>query len=238
MRIAIFADVHANLPALEAVWSDIARQRVQAVYCLGDVVGYFPWPNEVIAFLKEHNVTCIRGNYDQAVGEDAEDCGCGFTDPEAQRLGQISMRYTVATVTAENKAWLRERPETLHVEADGHRALLLHGSPRRINEETTIAFPADLLSELMRAERADVLCCAHTHLPGHFERDGIHVVNAGTAGKPKLWTPNVNYVLIDIDERVRASIIEVAYDCERVAQAVLAAGLPEQFAAIARSGRA
>lgn len=237
MRIALMADIHANLPALEAVWADILKQKVDAVYSLGDAVGYYPWPNEVIEFLQAHPITCIRGNYDQAVGEEEEDCGCGFTEDEAIRLGHISMRYTVGAVTAEHKAWLRGLPEMAHLVAGSHRLLLLHGSPRRINEETTLTFPADTLAELMAYERADVLCCAHTHLPGHFESGAVHVVNAGTAGKAKLGTPNVNYVIVDVNERIAVSIIEVAYDHERTARETLAAGLPEKFAAIARTGR-
>jgi predicted phosphodiesterase len=73
MRIAIFSDVHGNLPALEAVLTDIGRQQCDAVYCLGDLVGYAPFPNEVIARIREEGVPTIMGNYDDGVGFDRDE---------------------------------------------------------------------------------------------------------------------------------------------------------------------
>jgi predicted phosphodiesterase len=87
MRIAIVSDIHGNLPALEAVLTDVARQEVDAVYCLGDLVGYAPFPNEVTDRIRREAFPTIMGNYDDGVGFDRDDCGCAYREPEEQRRG-------------------------------------------------------------------------------------------------------------------------------------------------------
>jgi len=96
MRIAVLSDIHANLHALEAVWADLERQRPEAVYCLGDLVGYGAFPNEVVAFLRERGVPTVMGNYDQGVGFDMDDCGCIYRDPEEDRLGKLSLLWRIS----------------------------------------------------------------------------------------------------------------------------------------------
>ena len=76
MKIALFSDIHANLPALEAVFADIEKRHLDAIYCLGDLVGYAPWPNEVITEIRRRGIPTIAGNYDQGIGLHSNDCGC------------------------------------------------------------------------------------------------------------------------------------------------------------------
>src|SRR6266542_2442483 len=132
MRIAIFSDIHGNMPALTAVLDDIRQQRVDTVYCLGDLVGYAPFPNEVTARIREERIPTIMGNYDDGAGFDRDECGCAYREPEEQRRGDRSLAWTKAHVTPENKAFLRELHKEIRLEADGQRILLVHGSPRKI----------------------------------------------------------------------------------------------------------
>ena len=90
MRIAIFSDIHGNIHALNAVLHDIDRQALDRVYCLGDLVGYGAYPNEVIETIQGRGIPTIMGNYDDGVGFDRDECGCAYTDPEMKRLGDIS----------------------------------------------------------------------------------------------------------------------------------------------------
>ena len=87
MRIAIFSDIHGNLPALDAVLTDIGRQHFDAVYCLGDLVGYAPFPNEVTERIRREGFPTVMGNYDDGVGFDREECGCAYREPEDERRG-------------------------------------------------------------------------------------------------------------------------------------------------------
>ena len=107
MQIAVFSDVHGNLPALEAVLADIARQAPDAVYCLGDLVGYAPFPNEVIERVRAEQIPTIMGNYDDGVGYDRDECGCAYREERERQLGDQSLAWTKAHVTADNKAFLR-----------------------------------------------------------------------------------------------------------------------------------
>jgi len=78
MKIALFSDIHANLPALEACLEDIDSRKPDAIYCLGDLVGYNIWPNEVINILRERKIPTIAGNYDFGIGRTSDDCGCAY----------------------------------------------------------------------------------------------------------------------------------------------------------------
>ncbi len=238
MRIAVLSDIHGNLPALQAVFADIEGKQVDRIFCLGDLVGYGPWPNEVIDLLRQRDITCIQGNYDESVGEELMACGCDFTDAEAARLGDISLNWTIDATTEENKAWLRELPQSLTFDLGTYRGLLVHGGPRQNNEYLTFGYPAEQLEHYLREAEADILLCGHTHLAFHRQIGSKHVVNAGSAGKPKHGNPNVVYQLLELGEQVAVTTVEVAYDYSKAAHAIVAAGLPEEFARIVRTGNA
>jgi hypothetical protein len=105
--IVIFGDIHANLPALEAVLADMDAGDLPTRYCLGDLVGSCMWPNEVVATLRDRGIPTIMGNYDLGVGQDSDDCGCAYNSPEAEALGKRSIAWANAHTTAESKAYLR-----------------------------------------------------------------------------------------------------------------------------------
>lgn len=236
MHIAVLSDIHGNLPALQAVLADMEGKQVDHVFCLGDLVGYGPWPNEVIDLLRQRDITCIQGNYDESVGEELMSCGCDFTDAEAERLGDISLNWTIDATTEENKAWLRKLPQSLTLDLDAHRLLLVHGSPRQNNEYLTFDYSAEQLEHFLNEADADILLCGHTHLAFHRQIGSKHVVNAGSAGKPKHGNPNVVYQLLELGEQVAVTTVEVPYDYSAASQAIVDAGLPEEFARIVRTG--
>ncbi|NLY53525.1 MAG: metallophosphoesterase family protein [Firmicutes bacterium] len=236
MRIAVLSDIHGNLPALQAVLADIEGKQVDKIFCLGDLVGYGPWPNEVIDLLRQRDIPCVQGNYDESVGEELLACGCDFADADAARLGEISLNWTIDATNDENKSWLRELPQLLPADLAGYRLLLVHGSPRQNNEYLTFSYPAAQLERFLQATEADILLCGHTHLAFHRQIGSKHVVNAGSAGKPKHGNPNVIYQLLELGKQVSVTTVEVPYDYARAAQAIVAAGLPEEFARIVRTG--
>src|SRR4051794_21160026 len=188
--IAIFGDIHANLPALEAVMADMQRRPLGGVYCLGDLVGYCVWPDEVVAVLRESGVPTIMGNYDLGVGNDSDDCGCAYKDAHAEALGKLSIAWSNTHTTAESKQYLRSLLPQIPLQAGELRVMLVHGSPRRINEYLYEDRPNSSFERLLDLVEADVLVCGHTHIPYHRVLDsGQHVVNAGSVGKPKDGDP-------------------------------------------------
>ncbi|MBI4317589.1 MAG: metallophosphoesterase family protein [Chloroflexi bacterium] len=231
MRIALFSDVHSNLPALEAVLRDIKTRGADGVYCLGDLVGYAPFPNEVIDVIRREGIPTILGNYDDGVGFDRDECGCAYRKPEEKRLGEISFQWTKAHVTPENKGFLRGLHGELRLEVDGKRILLVHGSPRRINEYLFEDRPLSSFRRLAASAQADVVVYGHTHRPYVKTADGVLFVNVGSTGKPKDGDPRACYALLEVQAgKVDVNFQRVPYDLTAVASAIRKSGLPFQFA--------
>jgi len=179
--MAAFSDVHANLHALQAVLADIRAQSADKVVCLGDLVGYGAFPNEVIAAVREAEIPTIAGNYDDGVGFGRDDCGCAYTRAEDRERGDRSLRWTQSVVTADNQAWLRALPRELRFAADGKRVLCVHGSPRRINEYLYQDRPERSLLRMFEGLDADVMLCGHTHLPYQRRIGAVELINVGSA---------------------------------------------------------
>ena len=236
MLLAAFSDVHGNLHALEAVLADVARRAPEQLVCLGDLVGYGAFPNEVIETIRAAGMPTIMGNYDDGVGFDRPECGCAYTDPAERARGDESLRWAQARVTPENKAWLRALPRELRLSTGGRQVLCVHGSPRRQNEYLYEDRPDQSLARMFADLAADVVVCGHTHLPYHRLVGGVHLVNVGSAGKPKDGDPRAAYALITIGDEVRAEFPRVDYDVEAAVHAIEATNLPAEFAADLRTG--
>lgn len=236
MKVAVISDIHGNIAALDTVLSDLKAQHPEAVYCLGDLVGYAAFPNEVIDRIQQESIPTIVGNYDDGVGFDRDECGCAYRDPEEQRLGDLSLRWTQKTVTPERKAFLRSLPFDIRFEADGKRVRLVHGSPRRINEYLFEDRPLSSFQRLAASSECDVLIYGHTHKPYTKRVDGVLFVNAGSVGKPKDGDPRACYVLLDTAGDVAAEFRRIPYDIARMVAAIRASELPDKFAADIETG--
>jgi len=237
-RVTIFGDIHGNLPALEAVLADIETHDTSPLYCLGDLVGYGTFPNEVIATIRERNIPTLMGNYDQGVGNSSDDCGCAYTSKMAEALGKRSIAWTNQNTTTENKLFLKQLPAHIPLQLDGLRVRLVHGSPRKINEYLYEDRPDATMERLLDMAETDVLVCGHTHIPYHcILPSGRHVVNAGSIGKPKDGNPQACYVVLDsIDNKLNVSFKRVPYDVERAAMAIEASEMPHEYAEMLRTG--
>jgi putative phosphoesterase len=162
VRIAIFSDIHGNLAALDAVLADINKQSFDAVYCLGDLVGYAPFPNEVTRRIRDARIPTIMGNYDDGVGFDRDECGCAYREPVEKERGERSLEWTKRHVTDDNKAFLRGLVPELRFEAQSKRVLLVHGSPRKMNEYLFEDRPTSSFQHIAEAANADVIVFGHT----------------------------------------------------------------------------
>lgn len=231
-RLAVFSDVHGNLHALRAVLDDIHRASVERIYCLGDVVGYGAFPNEVIEMLEQRKIPTVMGNYDDGTGFDRDECGCAYRDSEHRRLGDLSFQWTKAHVKPENKNLLRKYVPEIRFSMGGLRVLMVHGSPRRINEYLFDDRPASTFQRIAESADADVIACGHTHKPYLKEVAGVTFINDGSAGYPKDGDPRACYALIEIAHgRTRVTFKRIAYDVAEAAAAIRRQdGLPHQFA--------
>ncbi len=232
-RIAIFSDLHGNSAAAEAVLAAIDAERPDAVYCLGDLVGYGAHPNETIALIRERRIPTIMGNYDDGVGFDRDECGCAYKDADERERGQASLMWSRAETTPANKAYLQSLLPEIRFEAEGVRFRLVHGSPRRMNEYLFADRDPRTLERIAALADADVLVFGHTHKPWAKEIGGVLMLNDGSVGKPKDGDPRATWALCSVatGEPVQVEIRRVPYDVAAMAAAIRAAdGLPDHFA--------
>lgn len=240
--VTIFGDIHANLPALEAVFRDIEAHQLDNLYCLGDLVGYGTFPNEVVEFIRQRNIPTLMGNYDQGVGNSSDDCGCAYKTDIDRKRGELSIAWTNTHTREENKVFLRALPAHIPLQLGDLQVLLVHGSARKVNEYLFEDRPVDYFERMMDTANADVLVCGHTHLPYHkVLPSGRQIVNAGSVGKPKDHDPRACYVVLSaIGRDLKVDFIRVPYDIEQTAQAIEATpemgGMPHPYAQMLREG--
>ncbi len=246
MRIVLLSDVHANLPALESVLEHAAQQDADAMYHLGDLVGYAPWPNEVAALLADSGITGVAGNYDSTVATGYKHCGCQYEDPRQEELSHVSYAWTLAHTSAATKRWLAALPFRIDVRpAGGHQAgprlILVHGNPVLNTVYWTEARPdsfARQMAALAGARAGDSIAFGHTHKPWRKRIDDIEFINTGSVGRPKDGDPRAGYVVLDFDgtNAVNVKFERVAYDVEKACAAIIASDLPNDFADQLRNG--
>jgi diadenosine tetraphosphatase ApaH/serine/threonine PP2A family protein phosphatase len=236
MRTLIISDVHANLTALNAVLGDAGT--FERVWCLGDIVGYGPDPNECIERIAVlPGLQCLKGNHDAAIlGEIPVHA---FNDD-----ARASLHWLETELNHENRQWLAGLDERLVM--DG--VTLAHGSPR--NPVWEYIMGLGIARENMRQFDTQLCLVGHTHLPGLFQMAGAtplstryhaivenepftlehkSILNPGSVGQPRDRDPRSAYLIYD-DEDDRWSFHRVAYDVKGVQERIFSAGLPGRHA--------
>ena len=198
MRVAVLADIHGNLPALEAVLTEVESERPDLIVSCGDVAAG-PLPAETIELLRAlPNARFVRGNADALEGWAAEQ------------------------VSAEQREFLAGFEGTVTVEIDGlGRVLFCHGSPRSDVEVMLVDTPEDRMRELLDGVEANVVVCGHTHMPFDRMVEGVRVVNPGSVGMP-YGEPGAFWALLGPDVRMRRT----DYDREAAAARIRASTWP------------
>ena len=236
MRLAIISDVHSNIYALENVLEDIKERNVDKIICAGDLVGYAPFPNQVIDKIKEEEIPTIQGNYDDAIGNHKIACGCDYNTEKSKKIGMSSINFTGKETTEENKKFLANLPGQLELELEDKNVLLVHGSPRRINEYLYAG--SEQVQEVVAELEEDILLCGHTHLPYHRRIGDKDVINVGSIGRPKHGNPNSIYTIVEVTEgNVMTEFIEVAYPVEKLTTAIKESELADISTEIFETGR-
>jgi diadenosine tetraphosphatase ApaH/serine/threonine PP2A family protein phosphatase len=231
MRIAVLSDIHGNLPALEAILADL--RPYDAVWHLGDVVGYGPQPDEVVARLRDADAIGVRGNHDAAaVGEISTGA---FNDDAAAAL-----EWTMRHIAPETAEWLRAQPERR--EETGFT--LVHGSPRDPTWE--YVFSLGIARGNLSLLETEWCLVGHTHVPLCFSQighgvtvilppapvdlaGGRAIINPGSVGQPRDGDPRASALLLDTAART-VEWHRVAYPIETVQARMRRAGLPERLA--------
>ena len=230
MKIAAISDIHGNIYSLMKVLEDIDEQKVDLVVCLGDLVGYGPHPNEVIALIKRRDIPCIKGNYDASVVDG------GSTLIRDTSINSFSLPWAVEEVRASNKYYLSQLPTKLDYDINGVKVIFTHGSPYKINEY--LFEDGENTKKLMEEISEDVLICAHTHIPSYKKFGNKVFINVGSVGKPKIGRPNATYALIEIkeDKTIDVKFRELEYEYKRIVKDAQMLQSPSQLVASYENG--
>lgn len=222
MRFAVIGDIHGNIYALERVLADIESREVDFILSTGDLVGYMPFPNEVIERIRQKGILVVKGNHDSIIGEGKRPLNeemDAMSDEEIQK--SASKAFTNWVITKKNRSYLKNLPNSLTIQARGLKILLVHGSPRAIDEY--LYQDIEKLREVSEAVDEEVIICGHTHIAYHEKVQHKHFINAGSAGKSKQGTPQAVYSIVTIENpKVESEIIEVTYDIEAMIKAIKA----------------
>jgi predicted phosphodiesterase len=232
MRAAIVSDIHANLTGFRAFLDVFDDLKVERVFCLGDIVGYNPWPNDCVQIIRERSIPCVMGNHDRVAS--------GLEEPDYfNALARHAILWTRRVLTNENREFLSKLPDRLFIDDS---TMLVHGSPRDPDEYILMTSTAHENISFME-ERFGVSICffGHSHVTGLFDRSdrsvrtadeeislekgNSYLINPGSIGQPRDGDPRSSFLVYDSDkETVR--FYRIPYDIDSVYKAIDREGLP------------
>ncbi len=216
--IALISDIHGNLPALKVVMERIEESGVKLILCAGDLVGYNPWPNEVIWEIRRREIPCIRGNHDRAVIFD----DYSHFNPYAAAAAKWSREQ----LSEENMNYLISLKDHMLWSWENFRISVHHGAPF---DEDYYVYPDMADESLLEYENPDVLVLGHTHVPFIKKFTKGVIINPGSVGQPRDGDPRASYALVDLKRGIY-KIIRVEYPIDEVADKIMEVGLPEFLA--------
>jgi putative phosphoesterase len=238
MKSAVFGDIHGNIEALKTAYDEAVKSGAKKIYHLGDLGGYAPFVNEVVAFLTEHGIDGVQGNYDEAVANDREHCGCKAEEPLQEEMAHRSFAWTKSHVSPESKAYMKSLPTEIKFTVEGKKVWLFHATPKKNNLYWFEDRPEKFFQEMAGKSDADIMIYGHIHKPYRKDMGGKVFINAGSVGKPKDGDPRACVAMIDITAQdVKVAFMRVPYDVEKTAQAIVSSGLPGYFAEKLKEGR-
>ena len=200
MKVAVLSDIHGNFQALESVMEDVKANNCEQVFCLGDLAMAGPQPRMVIDYVrKQNNWTVIQGNTDKMIAD------CSPEIPQNVKNNFPVMANSLADdvifIEEDKKDYLRNLPAQKELTLEGVKLLLVHGSPRRNNEDILPDMPLKIIEEMLEGTNADLIFCGHTHVPAGYQTNKKQtVVNVGSAGRPMTDEPKACYVIADFQD--------------------------------------
>jgi putative phosphoesterase len=235
MKVALISDMHANLPALEAVLAHANSIGVKRFWCLGDFVQFNAFPQEVVRTVRRLKPVSIHGNVDSMVLEMKQ--RLKQTPMEELPEDEVPFAWTYRQLSKQSRKYIKGLPDTIKMKAKGYRFLLVHGSPAANDDPIYMDTPDDRLEELSQMTKADFILCGHTHKPFIREVHGVQFINPGSVGRPIDHDPRASYAVLNIKKTaVDVEFYRVEFNVSIAVQAIRDAGLPEQYALLVEAG--
>jgi len=231
MKVAILADIHGNIVALEAVLKDLEyQQSVDHIVVVGDLFTFGPAPNEVLERLHQLPLACfLLGNTDRYLLEETYPSSYGNGDWQDKLL--YSFHWTAERLEGEGFRFLETLPAFQLVDEGGYRLLAVHGSPRSDEEGLTMETDDGEVKDMLIEQRVAVLACGHTHVPMDRSMAGLRVVNAGSVGLPFDGNPRACYAVVSSTtgngwDSIQIQLRRVTYNVEEVVEQFFARNHP------------
>jgi putative phosphoesterase len=225
-KIALLGDVHGGLFALQAALADARSKGATVFLNTGDLIGYGPFPEQVVRLVRSEEIVSVVGNYDLmalSIGE------CRKKASAKEPKKQLAFHWAYDHLSAESRRFLGELPREVRFQVAGKKFLLTHGSPTSLDEALGPETSEERLAELARSSDAQVIVVGHAHRPMVRQVGGTLFVNAGTIGRPDDGDPRATYAIMTLDPP-HVEHVKVDYDVEATVRAVREESLPEEFA--------
>ncbi|AZA92581.1 phosphodiesterase [Chryseobacterium nakagawai] len=236
IQIAVFSDVHGNLPALEVVLKDIEDRGIHQKFCLGDLVDFAPWGNEVIERIKSLNIPCLLGNHDERIAFNLPVFPLSKHSQQETEARFIAIDHSKKHIIEENKQFLSELPFHLKVNykiGNKHWNIqLVHSS---LTSNDTYLYDSekdDVFSDMLKESQSDVIVMGHTHLSftKQFENKKW-AINCGSVGRSKEENRLASYLILTLDEeKIIPEIVQLSYPLEQTLQAIEKSEIPDYYA--------
>lgn len=215
MKIGLISDIHSNAPALEEVLYYLEDAKVDKIIHAGDVIGYNPFPNEVIQMLIDHKVEGIKGNHEMILltGDISR----------ASSPAERAIEWTKSVLSVKSRKYLSDLDDALRFEFEGVPLAVFHGSPSDAWEYVEAVFAT---SDLLEETGADILVLGHTHKPFARELKLGMIVNPGAVGQPRDRDWRASLAILE-PEKMEAKIVRLPYDVEAVRSKIEEVDLPK-----------
>lgn len=202
MKIAVISDIHGNMDALNSVMDDIKSQNCEKIFVLGDYAMAGPEPAITVDWFFarqfDENIKMIQGNTDSMIANYTDETYANIKS-KAPIMAE-ALRNDQTLLNPIQKDFLKNLPTQLQVEEEGVKILLVHGSPRRNNEDILPDTPMDEVEKMLENVEADVVLCGHTHIPCGFQTQSKKtVVNVGSIGRPFTEDPKSCYLVLTVN---------------------------------------
>lgn len=211
MKILLLADIHGNLPALQAVLASTAAAACAEAWCLGDIVGYGPFPNECARLVAQKASRVIFGNHDIKAVSAKKVAQLAAQHKEAYKV--FIFTWTHRALLPETVAYIKSLPGQRHFTLAGRSIVLLHGSPEGVDDGLSVYTPDGRLASLAAKAKADIILVGHTHEAFSRNAGASVFINPGSVGRPFDGDARASFAVLDIDAQgVRVKQHRAAYD--------------------------
>ncbi|MDR6371964.1 putative phosphodiesterase [Chryseobacterium bernardetii] len=241
IQIAVFSDVHGNLPALEVVLKDIEKRGIRQRFCLGDLVDFAPWGNEVIEKIRSLNIPCLMGNHDERIAFNIPVVPLAKHSGEETNARFIAIDHSKKHITEENKKFLSELPFHLKLNykvGEKHWNIQLVHSSLSSNDTYLYESEKDeIFTDTLIDSKSDVIVMGHTHLSfkKQFENK-TWAINCGSVGRSKEENRLASYVIFTLDEeKITPEIIQIPYPIDETARQIKESGIPDYYASFLKN---